>query len=150
MVDGVEHPNQAPTTFVELSKTYDVAHCRGETRRHSDSLHLDVFVQLLFLICLVGNYISLNLSSCCLIKTHNTGYLSNPNRHRAGPSLDEDRLLGCPKVGHFAFHKIFFFQLTINDPFFIPRHYLLQKWSLLGAFIERVTNGKAVHQILLR
>ena len=110
MVDGVEHPNQAPTTFVELSKTHEVAHCRGETRRPSDSLHLDVFVQLLFLICLVGNNISLNLSSCCLIKTHNTGYLFNPNRHRAGPSLDEDRLLGCPKVGHFAFHKIFFFQ----------------------------------------
>ena len=91
MVDGVEHPKQAPTTFVELSKTHEVAHCRGETRRPSDSLHLDVFVQLLFLICLVGNNISLNLSSCCLIKTHNAGYLSNSNRHRAGPSLDEDR-----------------------------------------------------------
>ena len=62
MVDGVEHPNHAPTTFVELSKTHEVAHCRGETRRPPDSLHLDVFIQLLFLICLVGNNISLNLS----------------------------------------------------------------------------------------
>ena len=24
MVDGVEHPNQAPTTFVELSKRHEV------------------------------------------------------------------------------------------------------------------------------
>ena len=110
LVDGEEHPNQAPTTFVELSKTHEVAHCRGETRRPSDSIHLDVFVQLLFFVYLVGNNISLNLSSCCLIKTHNAGYLSNSNRHRAGPSFDEDQPLGCPKVGHFAFHKIFFFQ----------------------------------------
>ena len=60
MVDRVEHPNQAPTTFVELSKTHEVAHCRGETPRPFDSLLLDVFVQLLLLICLVGNNISLN------------------------------------------------------------------------------------------
>ena len=60
LVDGEKHPNQAPTTFVELSKTHEVAHCRGETPRLSDSLLLDVFVQLLFLICLVGNNISLN------------------------------------------------------------------------------------------
>ena len=50
MVDGVEHPNQAPTTFVELSKTHEVAHCRGEARRPSDSLHLDIFGQLLFFV----------------------------------------------------------------------------------------------------
>ena len=83
MVDGVEHPNRAPTTFVELSKTHEVAHCRGETPRPSDSLLLDVFVQLLFLICLVGNNISLNLSSRCLVKAHNTGNISNPTRRRA-------------------------------------------------------------------
>ena len=47
MMDGVEHPNRAPTTFVELSKT-QAAHCPDETRRPSDSLFLDVFVQLLF------------------------------------------------------------------------------------------------------
>jgi len=45
MVDGVEHPNRAPTTFVELSKTHEAAHC---PRRPSDSLFLDVFVQLLY------------------------------------------------------------------------------------------------------
>jgi len=47
MMDGVEHPNQTPTTFVELSKTHEAAHCLDEIRRSSDSLFLDVFVQLL-------------------------------------------------------------------------------------------------------
>jgi len=82
MVDGVEHPNRAPTTFVELSKTHEAAHCPDETRRPSDSLFLDVFVQLLSSIRLIGNNTSLNLSSRCLIKAHNTGSLSNPIRHR--------------------------------------------------------------------
>ena len=72
MVDGEEHHSLAPTTSVELSKTHEVAHCRGETPRPSDSLLLDIFVQLLFLICLVGDNISLNLSSRCLLKAHNT------------------------------------------------------------------------------
>jgi len=31
MVDGVEHPNRASTTFVELSKTHEAAHCPDET-----------------------------------------------------------------------------------------------------------------------
>jgi len=83
MVDGVKHPNRAPTTFVDLSKTHEAAHCPDETRRPSDSLFLDVFVQLLSLICLVGNNTSLNLSSRCLVKAHNIGSLSNPTRHRA-------------------------------------------------------------------
>jgi len=43
MVDGVEHPNRAPTTFVELSKTHEAANCPDETRRPSDLLFLDVF-----------------------------------------------------------------------------------------------------------
>ena len=38
MVDGVEHPNRAPTTFVELSKTHEAAHCPDETRRPSNSI----------------------------------------------------------------------------------------------------------------
>jgi len=38
MMDGVEHLNQAPTTFVELSKIHGAAHCSDETRRPSDSL----------------------------------------------------------------------------------------------------------------
>jgi len=81
IVDGVEHPNRAPTTFVdELSKTHEAAHCPDETRRPSDSL--DIFVQLLSSIPLIGNNISLNLSSR-LIKAHNTGSLSNPTKHRA-------------------------------------------------------------------
>jgi len=82
MVDGVEHPNRASTTFVELSKTHEAAHCPDETRRPSDSLFLDVFVQLLSSIRLIGNNTSLNLSSRCLIKAHNTGFLSKPIRHR--------------------------------------------------------------------
>jgi len=36
MVNGIEHPNRAPTTFVELSKTHcphiEAAHCPDETR----------------------------------------------------------------------------------------------------------------------
>ena len=83
MVDGIEHPNRAPTTFVESSKTHETAHCPDETRRPSDSLFLDVFVQLLSLIRLIGNNTSLNLSSRCLVKAHNTESLSNPTRHRA-------------------------------------------------------------------
>ena len=83
MVDGIEHPNRALTTFVELSKTHEVAHCPDETRRPSDSLFLNVFVQLLSSIRLIGNNTSLNLSSRCLIKVHNTGSLSNLTRHRA-------------------------------------------------------------------
>jgi len=47
MMDGIEHPNRAPITFIELSKTHEAAHCPDETRRLSDSLFLDVFVQLL-------------------------------------------------------------------------------------------------------
>ena len=46
MLDGIEHPNRAPTTFVELSKTHEVAHCRSETPCHSDSILLDVFVAI--------------------------------------------------------------------------------------------------------
>jgi len=86
LVDRVEHPNRAPITFVELSKTHETAHCPDETRCSSDSLFLNVFVQLLFncsLIRPIGNNTSLNLSSRCLVKAHNTGSLSNPTRHRA-------------------------------------------------------------------
>jgi len=54
MMDGIEHPNRAPTTFVELSKTHEAAHCPDETRCPLDSLFLDVFVQLLFSISLIG------------------------------------------------------------------------------------------------
>ena len=59
MVDGVEHQ---PSSFVELSKTHEAAHCSDETRRPFDSLFLDVFVQLLSSI-LIGNNTSLNLFS---------------------------------------------------------------------------------------
>jgi len=151
MVDGIEHPNRA-STFVELSKTHEAAHCPDETRRPSDSLFLDVFVQLLSLIRLIGNNTFLNLSSRCLIKSHNTGSLSNLTRHRAWPSLDEDRLLGWLKVVHSTFPRSFSLNIIVNDPFFISRHYLLQKWCLLVAFIERVANanGNAIHQIFLR
>jgi len=76
----VEHPNRAPIIFVELSKTHEAAHCPNETRCPSDSLFLDVFVQLLSSIRLSENNTSLNLSSRCLVKAHNTGSLSNPPR----------------------------------------------------------------------
>jgi len=82
MVDRVEYPNRAPITFVELSKTHEAAHCPDEIRRPSDSLFLDVFVQLLSSIRLIGNNTSLNLSSHCLVKAYNTESLSNPTRHR--------------------------------------------------------------------
>jgi len=83
MMNRVEHPNRAPTTFVELSKTHEVTHCPDEIRRPSDSLFLVVFVQLLSSIRLIGNNTSLNLSSRCLVKAHNTEFLFNPIRHRA-------------------------------------------------------------------
>jgi len=83
MVDEIEHLNRAPTTFAELSKTHEAVHYPDETRRPSDSLFLNIFVQLLSSIRLIGNNTSLNLSSRCLIKAHNTGFLSNPTRHRA-------------------------------------------------------------------
>jgi len=83
MVEGIEHPNRAPHNFFELSKIYEAAHCPDETQCPFDSLFLNVFVQLLSSIRLIGNNISLNLSFRCLVKVHNTGSLSNPTRHRA-------------------------------------------------------------------
>ena len=74
--EWVEYPNRAPTTFVELSKI-QAAHCPNETRRPSDSLFLDVFVQLLFSIRLIGNNTSLNLSSRCLVKAHKIPFQSH-------------------------------------------------------------------------
>jgi len=68
-------------------------------------------------IRLIRNNTSLNLSSRCLVKAHNTESLSNFTRHRAWPSLDEDRFLGWLKMVHSAFPKIFFAQ-----------HYC--KWSI--------------------
>ena len=38
MMDGVEHPNRAPTTFVELSKTHEAVRCPDETQRTFDSI----------------------------------------------------------------------------------------------------------------
>ena len=58
MMAGVEHSNRAPTTFVELSKTHE----HIVLKHDADSLFLDVFVQLLPSICLIGNNTSLNLS----------------------------------------------------------------------------------------
>jgi len=46
MVDGVEHPNRDPTTFVELSKIYEAAHCPDEIRRPSDLLFLCYFYSI--------------------------------------------------------------------------------------------------------
>jgi len=46
MVDGVKHPNRAPTTFVELSKTHEAAHCVLMKHDALPILFLD-FVQLL-------------------------------------------------------------------------------------------------------
>jgi len=48
MVDGVERPNQAPTTFVELSKTHEAAHCPDETQ----ALPIRYFWTFLFNYCL--------------------------------------------------------------------------------------------------
>ena len=80
MVDGIEHLNRAPTTFVELSKTHEAAHCPDETRRPSDSLFLDVF-------CLIAVFNSSNWEQyfsefivSCLVKAYNTGSLSNLTR----------------------------------------------------------------------
>jgi len=56
MMDGIEHPNRVPMTFVELSKTYEVAHCPDETRRLSDSLFLDS----LFAFCSIAVFNSSN------------------------------------------------------------------------------------------
>ena len=75
----VEHPNRALTTFVELSKTHEVA----LVLMKQDALPIRYFWTF-FNCCLqIGNNTSLNLSSRCLVKAHNTGSLSNPTRHRA-------------------------------------------------------------------
>ena len=77
---GWDRPSQSSSNnFCRvLSKTYEAAHCLDETRRPFDLLFLNVFVQLLSSIRLIGNNTSLNLSSRCLVKAHNTGSLSNP------------------------------------------------------------------------
>jgi len=160
MVDGIEHPNRAPTIFVELSKTHEAAHCLDETRRPFDSLFLDVFVQLLSSIRLIGNSISLNLSSHCLIKTHNTGSLSNPTRHRAWPSLNEDRLLGWLKVVHSIFLKIFFTQhyckwsifhppllaLKMVSPRCVYRASRKWEWKCDPSDFSPLNRGEPIHQ----
>ena len=83
MVDGVQN---IPTELQQLLSSYQ-RHMRPRIvlMKHdpSDSLFLDVFIQLLSSIRLIGNNTSLNLSSRCLVKAHNTGSLSNPTRHRA-------------------------------------------------------------------
>lgn len=61
-ISGIKHFNRASKTFVELSKTYNAAHCLGNKRHLFISTQ---FVQLLFLIQLIGNKTSLNLSFCC-------------------------------------------------------------------------------------
>ena len=147
MVDGVEHPNRAPTTFVELSKTYEAAHCPDETWRPSDSLFLDVFVQLLSSIRLIGNNASLNLSSR-LVKAHNIGSLSNLVRHRAWSSLDEDWLLRWLKMVHSAFPKIFFAQHYCKWSIFHPPSLLASK--IMSPHCVYRANGNAIHQIFLR
>ena len=106
-------------------QTHETAHCPDKTRRSSDSLFLDVFVQLLSSIRLIGNSTSLNLSSHCLVKAHNSGSPFNPTRHRA-PSLDEDRLLEWLKV-HSAFPKIFFTQYFYKWSIFHPPSLLASK-----------------------
>ena len=66
---------------------------------------LNVFVQLLSSVRLIKNNTSLNLSSRCLVKSHNIGSLSNPTR---APSLNEDRLFGVAKGGSFRFPQDLF------------------------------------------
>lgn len=55
MVDGIEHPSHALTSFVLLSKMHEPAHRPDETQCPSDSLFLAVFTQLLSLIFLIKN-----------------------------------------------------------------------------------------------
>ena len=57
----------------------------------------------------------------------NTGFLPNSIRHRAWPSLDEDRLLEWLKVVHSAFPKIFFAQHYCKWSIFHPPSLLASK-----------------------
>ena len=127
MVDGVEHANGAPTTFVELSNTWDRA--------------LSWWNTMSFRFTISGRFCSIAVFSNssnwkqyfseftfrCLVKGHNTGSLSNPTRHRAWLSLDEDRLLGWLKVIHSAFPKIFFAQHYCKWSIFHPPSLLASK-----------------------
>ncbi|GIY45030.1 hypothetical protein CDAR_267531 [Caerostris darwini] len=54
-----------------------------ETCRASGLLFVNLFVRLLPLILLNGSNTFLKLLYRCLIKTHNSGFLSNPTRERA-------------------------------------------------------------------
>lgn len=78
----VEHPNRALKTLVELSK--DLLGCCPEITRSSfNSLLLDVFIKLIYLFRLIGNYNCLNLLLSCLVKNRNTRSLSNFIRNKA-------------------------------------------------------------------
>ena len=71
------HPNQDLTIFVKQSKTHEAAYFPDETRQLSDSLILDVFVQLLSLIRLIASNAFQNLSSGCLVGAHNKNVICN-------------------------------------------------------------------------
>lgn len=101
------------------------------TRRPSDSLILDVFVQLLSLIRLIGNNTSLNLLSRFLLKSYNTESLSNRIRHRAWMKTGFFFVFGGMNVFHSAFPKIV-----------CARHYLHRKHCILVAFIQLVEKWK--------
>lgn len=67
-------------SFVEQSKTHEAANCHDKTRRSSNSLLLDVFVQLPSLIRLISFP---NLLFDSLVEAHNAVFLSSPTKHRA-------------------------------------------------------------------
>ncbi|GFX33808.1 hypothetical protein TNCV_3962171 [Trichonephila clavipes] len=54
IVVAVEHSNRSPTNCVELTKTHEIAYSPVETGRLADFLFLEVSVQLLSLIHLIG------------------------------------------------------------------------------------------------
>lgn len=78
-----------------------------------------------------------NVSYDCLVEVNSIKFLSNPTRHKT--RLPSAQLLESLKVVRFTFSRIF--SIIINNPFFIPRDYLLQKLYLLVACTEQMVNG---------
>ena len=145
IMDGVEHPKFQQLLFQVIKDIWGCALSWWNTTSFRFAISERFYSIAVFNSSNWEQYFSEFIVS--LVKAYNT--LSNPTRYRAWPSLDEDRLLGWLKVVPLS-PRSFSLNIIVNDPFFIPRHYLLQKWCLLVAFIEWVANGNAIHQIFLR
>lgn len=125
MVNRIKHLNRASPIFF-LSYQRHMRSLKNLITHDNllDSQFLKGIVPLLYLIHLIWNNTSLNLSHRRLVKAHNTGYLSNLPRHKAYSFLNENRLLEWLKMIYSDFSKVFSLSIILSSLFYIIYHYL--------------------------